>query len=64
MGIDMDITTYVDSSSWDTKFAGMLLNGTLADLMLNMQIHVVKLMIMVSKDIFLIWLNIWTSCQT
>jgi len=36
MGIDMDITTYVDSSSWDTKFAGMLLNGTLADLMLNM----------------------------
>lgn len=36
MGIAMDITTYVDSTSWDTKFAGMLQNGTLADLMLNM----------------------------
>lgn len=36
MGIKMDITTYVDSSAWDTKFAGMLLNDTLADLMLNM----------------------------
>ncbi len=36
MGIGMDITTYVDSTTWDTKFGGMLQNGTLADLMLNM----------------------------
>ncbi len=36
MGIKMDITTYFDSSSWDTKFVGMLTNQTLPDLMVNM----------------------------